>query len=64
MRSTWTWQNGTGSETIPVLGPLAITTTVEADIDMKAWITTFGGGYTVVETERVTLDLVGGARYL
>ena len=49
---------------MPVLGPLAITTTVETDIDMKTWITTFGGGYTVVETERVTLDLVGGARYL
>jgi hypothetical protein len=57
-------QSGAGSETMPVLGPLAITTTVETDIDMKTWITTFGGGYTVVETERVTLDLVGGTRYL
>ena len=30
---------------------------------MKAWITTFGAGYNVVDNEKATLDLVGGARY-
>ena len=31
---------------------------------MKAWITTLGAGYNVVDNERATLDLIGGARYL
>ena len=31
---------------------------------MKTWLTTFGAGYTVVNNEKVALDLVGGARYL
>jgi opacity protein-like surface antigen len=31
---------------------------------MKSWITSFGAGYNVVNNERATLDLVGGARYL
>jgi hypothetical protein len=57
-------QGGAGRETIPVLGgAFVINTTVSADLDMKAWITAFGGGYNVVDNERATLDLVGGARY-
>ena len=58
-------QSDGGSETIPILGGrLDITRTVDTDIKMKAWITTFGAGYNVVDNERATLDLVGGARYL
>lgn len=57
-------QDGGGSETIPILGgAVDIARTVDVDIEMKAWLTTFGAGYNVVNNERVTLDLVGGARY-
>ena len=57
-------QSDGGSETIPILGgALDITKTVDTDVGMKAWITTFGAGYNVVDNERATLDLVGGARY-
>lgn len=56
-------QDEGGSETIPLLGPLNITTEVDTDIEMKASITTFGAGYNLVDDERATLDLVGGARY-
>ena len=57
-------QDGGGSETIPILGGAINTSrTVDVDIEMKAWITTFGAGYNVVDNERVKLDLVGGARY-
>jgi len=58
-------QKDGGSETIPVLGGAAdITRTVKTDIGMKAWIVTLGAGYNVVDNEKTTLDLVGGARYL
>jgi hypothetical protein len=53
-------QNDGGSETIPVLGT---TRKVDMDIEMKASITTFAGGYNLVGNERTTLDLMGGARY-
>ena len=57
-------QSDGGSETIPILGgALDITKTVDTDITMKSWITTFGAGYNVVDNEKATLDLVGGARY-
>ena len=57
-------QSDGGSETIPILGGRPdITRTVDVDIKMKAWITTFGAGYNVVNNEKVALDLVGGARY-
>ena len=58
-------QSDGGSETIPILGgEINITRTVDTDIEMKAWITTLGAGYNVVDNERATLDLIGGARYL
>lgn len=53
-------QNEGGSETAPVLGA---TLKVKSDVDMKASITTFAGGYNLVDNESVTLDLMGGARY-
>jgi hypothetical protein len=58
-------QSDGGSETIPILdGAVNITKTVDTDITMKSWITTFGAGYNVVDNEKATLDLIGGARYL
>ena len=58
-------QDDGGSETIPILGGAAeVTRSVDVDVDMKSWITTFGAGYNVVNNERAALDLVGGARYL
>jgi hypothetical protein len=56
-------QDEGGSETIPVLGPVTVERTVDTDIDMKASITTFGGGYNLVDNERVALDLMAGGRY-
>jgi len=58
-------QSDGGSETIPILGgALNVTKTVDTDVSMKSWITSIGAGYNVVNNERATLDLVGGARYL
>ena len=58
-------QSGGGSETIPILGgAVDVTRTVDTDITMKSWITTIGAGYNLVDNEKATLDLVGGARYL
>jgi hypothetical protein len=58
-------QSDGGSETVPILGgAVNVTRSVDTDITMKSWITTFGAGYNVVNNERATLDLVGGARYL
>jgi hypothetical protein len=57
-------QSDGGSETIPILGgAVNVTRTVDTDITMKSWITTFGAGYNVVDNDRATLDLIGGARY-
>jgi hypothetical protein len=53
-------QNDKGSETRPVLGT---TVKFDADVKMKASITTFAGGYNLVDNDRVMLDLMGGARY-
>lgn len=58
-------QSDSGKETIPVLdGAVTITKTVDTDVGMKAWITTFGAGYNVIDNERATVDLLGGARYV
>lgn len=56
-------QNESGSETIAILGPVTTKKTVDVDIDMKASITTFGGGYSLVDNKRVALDLMAGGRY-
>ena len=58
-------QSDGGSETIPVLGgAVTINRNIKTDIDMKSWITTFSGAYNVVDNDRATLDVLGGARYL
>lgn len=45
---------------IPVEASLSLTT--KTDFDGMSW--TLGAGYTMVETERSMLDLIGGVRYL
>ena len=58
-------QSDGGSETIPILGgAVNLTKNVDTDVSMKSWITTFGAGYNVIDNERGTVDLLGGARYL
>jgi hypothetical protein len=34
------------------------------DVEMKAWIVTLAGGYTLVDTGKYSLELLGGGRYL
>jgi len=58
-------QSDGGKESIPLLGgAIDVTKTVNTDVKLKSWITTFAAGYNVVDNEKVAMDLVGGARYL
>ena len=50
-------------ESVPVIGPLDINVDIEAEVDINAWVTTLGGGYNIVDNEKATLNLLGGARY-
>jgi hypothetical protein len=52
------------TESVPVIGTIELDVDVDADVAMKSWITTLGAGYNVVDSERATVNLVGGARYL
>jgi hypothetical protein len=36
----------------------------KVDVEMKAWIVTAAGGYTLVDSGKYSLELLGGARYL
>ena len=36
----------------------------DVDVEMEAWIVTAAGGYNLVETDKYSLDLLAGARYL
>lgn len=47
---------------VELLGIIPIKTSLDAKV--KAWVVTAGGGYTVLETDKFSLDLLGGARYL
>ena len=49
--------------TIPV-GPNNPRIEVAADQSLKAWVLGFVGGYNMVQTDKLSLDLIGGARYL
>ena len=51
------------TESVPVIGPINIDVDVEAEVGINAWIATLGGGYNIVDNEKATLNLVGGARY-
>jgi hypothetical protein len=37
---------------------------LDTNADMKAWVVTLYGGYSIVQTEKAKLDLVAGVRYL
>jgi len=52
------------TESIPLVGPLELDVDIDADFTMKSWITTLGGTYNVVDSEKASVNLVGGARYL
>lgn len=36
----------------------------DIDVELKGWIVTAAGGYSVIEADRHSLELLGGARYL
>ena len=37
---------------------------IDADVTLKAWVITLGGGYSLIETNKHRLDFLLGARYL
>lgn len=46
-------------------GPrVASTVNLNVNVDMKSFISTFGGGYQVIDGPRLKMDLVAGLRYL
>ena len=52
------------TEHVPILGGAhEIKVDVDAKIQLRAWILTFAGTYNVFENEKVSLDLMAGARY-
>ena len=60
-------QNGIGTEVDVPIGPLgrsSLEVELDADVELNAWVVTPGVGYTVLQNEKVRLDLVAGARYL
>lgn len=57
-------QDDSFTESIPVLGPLELNVDIDADVKMKAFIGTLGGTYNVFDSEKATVNLLGGARYL
>ena len=54
------------SAAIPVgpLGRSSVYFDVDADVKIKSWIVTPAVAYTVIENEKMKMDVVGGARYL
>jgi hypothetical protein len=53
-----------GSIPIPTPGPGNPSIEVDADVKVKGLIVNLLAGYTVLETETATMDVVGGTRYL
>ncbi len=55
-----------GTATVPVgpLGRSSVTVNADADVKMTSWILTPVVGYRAVQNEKVSLDVVAGARYL
>jgi hypothetical protein len=52
------------TEHVPILGESHnIKVDVDAKIQLRAWIVTLAGTYNVFENDKVTLDLMAGARY-
>ena len=57
-------ENDAYTESVPVLGPIDLEVDIGADVHMKAFIGTLGGTYNVFDSEKATVNLLGGARYL
>jgi hypothetical protein len=60
-------KDGIGTEVDVPIGPLGLSSLkveLDADVEMQAWVVTPGVGYTVLQNEKLRLDLVAGARYL
>ena len=51
------------SESVPVLGPISLDVEIDADVELKAFISTLGGTYNVVDNEKASVNLLGGARH-
>jgi hypothetical protein len=49
-----------GERELPEIG----TVTGKVDAEMESWIVTAAGGYNLVNTDKYSMDLLGGARYL
>ncbi|MGO9951147.1 MAG: hypothetical protein ACLPN1_02920 [Dissulfurispiraceae bacterium] len=50
-----------GEVTAP--GPIGVNVKVDATVDLQSWVITPAVGYSIVDTDRVRLDIIGGARY-
>ncbi len=53
-----------GGGHVPVEPIPGLSVTVEADVKLRAWVLNFTGGYRLLQSERATLNLIAGARYL
>lgn len=53
-----------GGGRVPIESAPGISVRVEADVKLRAWVLGFTGGYRLLQSQRATLDLIAGARYL
>jgi len=53
-----------GGGSIPVAAAPGVSVDVDADIKLRAWVWDLTGGYRLLQSERMTLDPIAGARYL
>jgi hypothetical protein len=56
-------QENNGKVTVPV-GPGEIDLKVDATVKLQAWVVTPAVGYTFIDTEKVRMEVLAGARYL
>jgi hypothetical protein len=60
-------QDDIGTDVNVPIGPLgrsSLKVNLDADVELQAWVVTPAVSYTVLQNEKVRLDLVAGARYL
>lgn len=59
-------KDASGIATVPIgpLGRSSVNVGVDADVELSAWLLTPVGGYTVIQKEKLRLDVVAGVRYL
>jgi len=56
-------QENIGKVTVPV-GPGEVAFDVDATVKLQAWVVTPAVGYTFIDTEKVRMEVLAGARYL